>query len=441
MVDHLRKRIIIIGAGFSGIYAAKTLSKHQEVEVLLIDRRNYHTFTPLLYQVATCGLEPEEIAYPVRGIFREKDRINFMMGNVEGIDTDGKQVVVRTNGTVRQERYDYLIVAGGSETNYFNTRGAEEFGFGLKDLTEAVKLRNHILRLFERAAWTDDSAKREALTTMVVIGGGPTGLETAGALFELYHHVLSLEYEFLKRVQPRVVLVEATDRVLAPYPEGLQKAALEQLHDLGVEIILSNPVDQIYKDAVHLKDGTIIPAYTLVWAAGVKASPLANMLNVPLSRAGRVPVERTMEVIGLEDVYVSGDMAYLEDKAGKPYPMLIPVAKQQGMLTAHNILNRINGKAQGEFRYVDRGIMATIGRSRAVAWLFYKVQLRGFPAWLAWIALHLITLMGFRNRFNVLINWVWNYFTYDRSARIILAASDIAQAEGHDVELEKIHSL
>lgn len=429
------KRVIIIGAGFGGIYAAKTLVDKEPVDILLIDRNNFHTFTPLLYQVATCGLEPEEIAYPVRGIFRENSNFHFLMGEVEGIDTDEKRVSVRTNGIVRYERYDYLIVAGGSQTHYFNTAGADRLGFGLKDLNEAVQLRNHILDMYERAAWTQDEKYRQALTTMVVIGGGPTGLETAGALYELFIHVLQQEYQFLKTTKPRVVLVEATDRLLAPYPERLQQSALKQLQDIGVEVILNNPVKEVVDGEVHLKDGHVIPSHTLVWAAGVKASPLATMLKVDLSRAGRVPVKPTMEVIGLDSVYVVGDMAHLEDSQGKAYPMLIPVAKQGGMLAARNILHRIADEAQETFRYVDRGIMATIGRSRAVAWIFYRVQLTGYFAWLAWLGLHLVTLMGFRNRFNVFINWLWNYLTFDRSARIILKHSE-KNLESNAVQLQ-----
>lgn len=419
-----RPRVIIIGAGFGGIYAARSFAK-QDVDVLVIDRNNYHTFTPLLYQVATCGLEAEEIAYPVRGLFRKHKNIEFMLGTVENIDKANQTVAVRTNGHVRHEQYDYLIVAGGSQTNYFGMDGAEKYGFSLKDLQEAVKLRNHILRLYEKAAWNDNPAEREAMTTMVVIGGGPTGLETAGALYELYTHVLRREYDFLESINTRVVLIEMTDRLLRPYPEKLQEAALRQLEDIGVEVILNNAVSDVSADEVRLQDGRVIPTRTLVWAAGVKgSSPLGRMLDVELARGGRVPVKPTMEVIGHENVYVIGDMAYLEDDKGQPYPMLIPVAKQQGILAAKNILNRIHDKAEQTFRYVDRGIMATIGRSRAVAWIFYRIQLTGFAAWFAWLFLHLVMLAGFRNRFNVLINWMYNYYTYDRSARVILGVRD-----------------
>jgi NADH dehydrogenase len=246
-------------------------------------------------------------------------------------------------------------------------------------------------------------------------------LETAGALYELYTHVLYKEYsKQLQDITGRVILIEMLDHLLDPYPQRLQKAARKQLENLGVEVILDSAVEHVEKDRITLSNGRIIPTYTLIWSAGVKASPIATMLNVPLQTGGRVPVHPTMEMIGGKDVYVVGDMAYLEDPKGHPYPMLIPPAKQQGMLAAQNILRRLEDKPQKPFHYHDRGIMATIGRSRAVAWIFYKIQLTGYLAWIAWLGLHLITLMGFRNRLNVFINWVWNYLTYDRSVRIIL---------------------
>src|SRR5664279_1286257 len=261
-----RPRVIIIGAGFGGLYAAQTL-KRKAVDVLLIDRQNYHTFTPLLYQVATCGLEAEEIAYPLRGIFRNSSNITFMLGDVTGIDHEAKAVSVRTNGTVRREQYDYLIVAAGSVTNYFNNPALEQESFELKTLDQAVSVRNHILRLFERAAWAVDETYRKALTTLVVVGGGPTGIETAGALAELYEHVLNKEYAHLT---PRIILVEALDRLLTPFPQPLQQSAKRQLESLGVEVILGNGVAEVAPDHIRLNDGTIIPTYTLLWMGGVK---------------------------------------------------------------------------------------------------------------------------------------------------------------------------
>ena len=414
-----RPRIVVIGAGFGGIYAARAL-RGQPVDVLLIDRNNYHTFSPLLYQVATSGLEAEEIAYPVRGIFRGDTNIKFLLGEVTHIDSATRRVMVQVDGETREEDYDYLMVAGGSVTNTFSNTDLDQFAFGLKDLHDAIELRHHILRLFEQAAWEDDPAKRSAMMTIVVVGGGPTGLETAGAMLELYRHVLRKDYGHENDMQARVILIEATDRLLAPYPASLQQSALRQLQSLGVEVILGNPVDHVTAEQITLKDGTVIPTHTLIWAAGVKASPLASLLGVELQRGGRVPVQPTLEAIGLERIYVIGDMAHLPNNEGQPYPMLAPFAQQGGTLAAENILRQINGEAQQPFHYVDRGTMATIGRNRAVAWLYNRVQLNGFLAWAAWLGLHIVTLMGFRNRINVLVNWFWNYITYDRSVRIIL---------------------
>jgi NADH dehydrogenase len=423
MSTNHRPTVIVIGAGFGGLYATKQLAK-ADVDVLLVDRHNFHLFTPLLYQVATSGLEPGEIAYPVRGIVRGKTNTRFLLGSVEAIDPANRTVTVQTAQKTCQERYDYLIVAAGSRTHYFGMEPIERHGFGLKTLADGVVLRNHLLKCFENAAWIDDPAQQAALTTMVVVGGGPTGLETAGALRELYRYVLRKEYaNQIPDGMGRVILVEMQDHLLDPYPSRLQNAARKQLEAMGVEVILDTGLVEAGDDAVRLSDGRVIPTHTLVWAAGVKASPVAEMLGAPLQRAGRVPVYPTLEVVGRDSIYVVGDMAYLEDEHGDPYPMLIPVAKQQGMLAAKNIIRRLENKPQQAFTYTglrDRGLMATIGRSRAVAWIFYKVQLTGFIAWLAWLGLHLITLMGFRNRLNVFVNWVWNYLTYDRSVRIIL---------------------
>lgn len=418
MTAHRHPRIVIIGAGFGGLFAARTLAG-AAADVVLIDRQNYHTFTPLLYQVATAGLDPSEIAYPIRSIFRGVSNVRPMMGEVQDIDTAGRVALVRANGFIHHVPYDYLILAAGSVTSYFGLDQLSAHSFGLKDLGEAVTLRNHILRQFERAAWSQDAAYRAASATLVVVGGGPTGLETAGALHELSAHILRTEFAAAD-VTPRVILVEATDRLLRPYPEQLQQAALEQLTSLGVEVVLKDPVGAATADSVTLASGRVIPTRTLIWSAGVQGSPLAEALGVPLARGGRVPVRPTLAVAGLEGVYVVGDLAYVEDGQGDGYPQMIPVAKQQGILAAQNILRRARGEAEQPFRYVDRGIMATIGRSRAVAWLFNRIPLRGYVAWVAWLGLHLLWLLGFRNQLNVLVNWVWNYFTYDRSVRIIL---------------------
>ncbi|MCC6799153.1 MAG: NAD(P)/FAD-dependent oxidoreductase [Anaerolineae bacterium] len=439
-----RPAVLIIGAGFGGLNAAQTLAD-QDVDVLVVDRHNFHLFSPLLYQVATSGLEPGEIASPVRGIFRDVSNVRFLLGEVEGIDPAARRVTILSKEGVRHEPYDYLILAAGSQTHTFGIEAVERYGFGLKTLSDGVVLRNHVLKNFEKAAWSDDAAQREALTTIVIVGGGPTGLETSGAFQELLGKVLREEYATqLGDVSGRVILIERLDHLLSPYPERLRRAARRQLESMGVEVVLGETVSDVTPDAVRLSSGRVIPTRTLIWAAGVKASPLARMLGVPLDRSGRVPVTTTLQVIGLQDVYVVGDLAYLEDERGEPYSMVIPVAKQQGQHAARNILRRARGKPQRSFHYHDRGLMATIGRSRAVAWIYYRVQLTGFIAWVAWLGLHLITLMGFRNRLNVFVNWVWNYLTYDRTVRIILehAARDTSEqeAEPHDQPQDQPHN-
>jgi NADH:ubiquinone reductase (H+-translocating) len=416
-----KPQIIIIGAGFGGLIAAQNLAK-ADVEVTIIDRNNFHTFTPLLYQVATCALDSSSVAYPVRSIFRDHHNVHFLLGEVTEINHQERCVTVQSGETSYQKWYDYLIIAVGSVTNFFGSKETEEIAFGLKSAADAVRLRHHILRCFERAAWAADEQERDALTTLVAVGGGPVGLETAGALHELYNYVLKQEYDDrMPRLRARVILLEATDKLLAPYPEALQKSAVKQLESLGVEVMFNAMVTHVEPDRITLKDGRIIRTHTLIWSAGVKASPLAEKLDVTLAeRTERIPVEPTMQVIGRPHIYAIGDVAHLLDEKGQPYPMLIPAAMQQGELSAKNILCEIANQPLAPFHYNDKGIMATIGRRRAVAWLYYKVQLSGYLAWIVWLVFHLISLLGFRNRVVTFASWVWNYFTYDRSVRIIL---------------------
>lgn len=419
-MDASRPKVIIVGAGFGGLNAARALNG-QPVDVLVIDRNNYHTFTPLLYQVATCGLDPSDIAYPVRGIFRRQTNIRFLLGSVTGIDTDQRSVTISAEGDTRIESYDYLILATGSVTTYFGNVNVQRVAFEVKDLSGSVRLRNHVLKLLERAAWTDDAELRRALTTMVVVGGGPTGLETAGALTELYNFVVRREYPHIANLEAKVILIEATDRLLAPYPERLRDAAASQLSSMGVEIRFGAFVADADEARVILKDGSVIPAYTLIWAAGVEASPVVKMLNVPLERGGRVPVNADLSVRGLTRVFAVGDIAHLIDtRTGAPHPQMIPVAIQQAKLAAKNVMADLWSKPLSTFTYFDKGIMATIGRRRAVAYPFNRIQLTGYFAWITWLGLHLIWLLGFRNRLQVLLNWIWNYMTYDRSVRLIL---------------------
>jgi NADH dehydrogenase len=416
-------KVVVVGGGFGGLFAARHLAG-KAVEVVLIDRNNFHTFTPLLYQVATCVLDPSEVAFPIRSIFRKDTNIRFLLGEVTAIKSDEGHVTVRTESGERKETYDYLILAAGSTTAYFNGEEIRRNSFELKSLGDAVSLRNHILRQFEQAEWESDHDRRGAMTTLVVIGGGPTGVETAGALYELYNHVLAREYKARDPLKSRVVLIEQEPHILGAFPARLQRSALKQLESLGVEVLLNSTIATISPDGAQLTDGRWIPTRTVVWAAGVRASPVGGMLPVQLAKRGAVRVEPTLEVSGYRRIYAVGDMAYLEDPNVKPYPMFIPVAKQQGALAARNILRNVKGLPQQTFNYRDRGLMATIGRRRAVAWIYNRLPLSGYFAWLAWLGLHLVTLMGFRNQLNVLINWLWNYLTFDRSVRLILARGE-----------------
>ncbi len=412
-----RPKVVIVGAGFGGLFAARALVD-KPVDLLLVDRNNFHTFTPLLYQVATAALDPSQIAHPVRTIFRKATNVRFLLGEVKAIDEAARTVAITAGDRHLVEPYDYLVLAAGSVPNYFGSDQFRVNSFELRTLRDAVRLRNHVLNLFEEAVWTADEALRQTLLTIVVVGGGPTGLETAGAVYELYNHVLNAEFA-QEKLHARVILVERENHLLGPYPPQLREAALRQVQSLGVEVILGRAVAEVAPTYVRLDDGTVIPTRTLVWGAGVKASPLGALLQSPQLRGGRVVIEPTTQVVDKPHIYAIGDMAYLEDKAGRPYPMLIPVAQQQGKLVAHNILADLQGAAQQLFVYKDRGTMATIGRSRAVVWLFNRFALTGLPAWFAWLGLHLLMLLGFSNRVNVFIHWAWNYLTYDRSVRII----------------------
>ncbi|HEY1014873.1 MAG TPA: NAD(P)/FAD-dependent oxidoreductase, partial [Herpetosiphonaceae bacterium] len=382
-------------------------------DVLLIDQHNYHTFQPLLYQVATAGLESEEIAYPVRAIIRRWKGVRFMMARVEGVDTERKEV--RTSQGAQP--YDYLVVAAGSVTNDFGLPGVAEHGFGLKTLDEAERLRNHILTLFERSAYEADPALRAAMRTFVVVGGGPTGVEFAGALRELVKHVLVRDFPDMQASDVRVILLEATDKVLAALPANLQRHALDRLRRMGVEVRLQASVTAVEPARVRLKEGEPIPSHTLLWAAGIRGIDLETTAELTWQRGKRIAVGPDLAVAGQPELFVIGDLAYLE--AGKaPLPQVAPVAIQQGALAAENIRRRIAGQPAKHFAYRDRGTMATIGRGSAVARIF-GLSFWGFPAWVVWLVVHLMSLVGFRNRVLVLVNWAYDYFFYERAVRLI----------------------
>jgi NADH dehydrogenase len=422
-----RPRVVIVGAGFGGLAAARELAD-ADVDVLMINRTNYHGFWPLLYQVATAGLEPESIAYPVRAILRRYRNADFLLAEVNGVDFEQRAVLTDVGPVM----YDYLVLAAGSTTNFFGNERFERYTLGMKDLDEAQRLRNHILTCFEHAVAETDPARRAALLTFVVVGGGPTGVELAGAFIELIRHVMRKDYPVLDVRQAHVVLVEATDRVLATFPESLQRAALDRLRRMGVDVRLSAPVADTRPGVLVFKDGTELAAETIVWAAGVRASPLAEALGVTLGRGARVKVEPTLTLPGHPDVFVIGDMAYLEGyRPGVPYPMVAPVAIQMGEQAARNIIARTRRNPMKPFRYFDKGQMATIGRSAAVLDAF-GIQLTGWPAWVGWLFVHLMELVGFRNRALVLLNWAYSYFTYDRGVRLIFGIG------AHEKKMESV---
>lgn len=409
-----RLRVVVVGAGFGGLSVVRALAG-KPVDVLLINRNNYHGFWPLLYQVASAGLEAESIAYPVRAIIGRSPNVQYIMAEVSGVDFDARLVQTDT-GPIS---YDYLILAAGSTTNYFGNSALAEQTFGLKDLPEAEALRNQVLLCLEQAAHETDPARRRSLLTFVIVGGGPTGVELAGAFSELLRHVLRHDYPMLDRREARVILAEATDKILAMFPAHLQRHAINRLRRMGVELRLQSPLDGVQGTQVRFKDGTQLDAATVVWAAGVRAAELADALNVAQGRAARVHVTPTLQLPERPEVYVIGDMAYLEGyRPGVAYPMVAQVAIQMGQRAAQNILAHIQGRAPDPFRYFDKGQMATIGRRAAVLDAF-GIQLGGTLAWLGWVFVHIMELVGFRNRLVVFANWVYNYLTYDRGIRLI----------------------
>lgn len=407
-----RKKVAIVGMGFGGIRAARILAGHG-LDVTLVDRNNYHLFQPLLYQVATAGLEQESIAYPIRATARHWPDTRFHLAEVTDIDIDARRIRTVTGDI----SYDYLVVGAGSITNFFSLQSVERHAFDLKELAHAEKLRNHILTAFERAVMEPDPARKRALMTFVIVGGGPTGVEFAGALIELVHFVLAKDYPELSTQAARVVLVEANDQLLSAMPEKQRLYTLKKLRSMSVEVLLNASVVDASPERVNLADGAVIPAHTLFWSAGVKASPIAAHLGTSRKHGGRVPVEPDLSLPGHPEVFVIGDMAYLEQD-GSALPMTAPVAMQMGIYAGKAILAREDGRSLRPFQYRDKGSMATIGRSAAVASAF-GMQFRGYLAWLVWLLLHLYYLIGFRNRTVVMLNWIWYYWFHERQVRLI----------------------
>jgi NADH:ubiquinone reductase (H+-translocating) len=410
-VNH-KPRVVIVGAGFAGINAAQAL-RQAAVEVVMVDRRNYPLFQPLLYQVATAGLSPEDIAYPIRAIFRRQENFSFRLTDVTSVDLDARLLTTPT-GPIS---YDYLILAVGSETNFFGNSSLENNAFELKDIGDAVGIRNHVLRMFEHSTVTEDPQECEALRTFVVVGGGPTGVESSGSLSELIRLVLIKDFPGLDVKNVRVILIEMQDHILPGFPKVLSQGAQKTLQRKQVDVRLGETVAEYDGDQVVLKSGEVIRAHTLIWAAGVRAAGVVDTLGVELGRQARVRVEPTLQLANHPEVFVVGDAAYLEEE-GQPLPMVAPVAIQQAKTAAANILSLLSGEPLREFDYRDPGLLATIGRNAAVARVG-RFQFQGFFAWLIWLAVHLFWLIGFRNRLFVLVNWAWDYILYERAVRLI----------------------
>ena len=412
-----KPRVLIVGAGFAGLYATKAL-KNAAVEVLMIDQNNYHTFQPLLYQVATGGIDVGDIAQHVRSVFRRQNNFQFRQGTVVEVDWDGRAVVLADGERVA---YDYLILGVGAVYNDFGVPGVVEHSLMLKSLTEAANIRSHVLAQFERAS-AHPELTNEGILNFVIVGAGPTGVEMAGALVELFDRPLKSDFPKLNVSQAKVIVLEMTDKVLAPYSERSRKYAANVLRRRGVDLRLNTTVAEVRADEVELKSGETIPTRTLIWAAGIRASPLVEKLGLELDRGYRVKVNEDLSVPGLPSVFVVGDMAGAKDEDGNLYPQVAQVAIQEGKHAAKQILADLGRTKREPFRYFDKGIMAIIGRNEGIAELskkFLGIKMRGFLGWLGWLFIHLIYLPGYQNRFSAFANWTYNYFTFDRHARLI----------------------
>ena len=405
--------VVVIGAGFGGLEAAKRLAK-APVRITIIDRYNYHLFQPLLYQVAIAGLVPSQIAYPLRWIFRKQNNVDIHMAEVRSIDFESRYVKV--DGSVIA--YDYLILAVGGQTNFFGLSEVEHHGFQLKNVASAVETRNHLLRMFEEASREVDPERRRALLTFVVVGGGPTGVETAGALAELITHVMAKDYPYMDLNDVRVLLIEAASSLMMAYPDELRKATYNLLRSKNVEIMLNTRLLDYNGLHITLADESMIHTHTLIWTAGVRSAEIIDRLGVPQASGGRIRVEPTLQLPGHPEVFVVGDAAYLENGNGQPLPMLATVAQQEARAAAGNLQKILKGETPRPFHYKDPGLLATIGRNAAVARI-WGMSFSGFIAWVIWVVLHIYRIIGVRNRLLVMINWAWDYIFYENQVRLI----------------------
>jgi NADH dehydrogenase len=432
-VNETWPRVVIVGAGFGGLRVARALRK-APVQVTVVDRQNHHLFQPLLYQVATADLSPADISSPIRSILRNQANAEVLLAEVTGIDVEGRRVLMGN----RSIPYDYLVLATGAWHSYFGHDAWAPFAPGLKSITDATRIRRQVLLAFEAAEMETDSAKRQALLTFVIVGGGPTGVEMAGAIAGLAHKSIVRDFRHISPASARIILVEAEPRLLGAFPASLAEKAKQKLQRLGVEVRTGVAVKDVDAEGV-LIGGERVPANTVIWAAGVKASPAGVWLGVETDRAGRVIVEPDLTVPGHPEIFVIGDTARLTID-GKMLPGVAPVAMQEGRYVGRVIRNRLAGQIkQKPFRYRDKGNLATVGRSFAIADLG-KVKLAGFIAWIAWLVVHIFYLIGFRNRLLVMIQWAWSYITYQRGARLITGEPDqLLPAASKQQEIQEVH--
>ncbi len=422
MTSSTLPKVVIIGGGFGGLNAAQGLAK-LPVEVTMIDRKNHHTFQPLLYQVATAGLSPGEIAAPIRAILKKNPHHRVLMGEVVGFDLSHKSVKLRDGSDIP---YDFLVIAAGATHSYFGHDEWEPLAPGLKSLEDATEIRRRVLLAFELAERRASISGKAEPVHFVIVGGGPTGVELAGTLAEIARDTLSRDFDWIDPRQTRILLIEGGNRVLQAYPEDLSQSAERQLNKLGVEVMTSSVVTSIEPGLVRVGDKTF-PSTVTLWAAGVAASPLGKALGVAIDKPGRVIVNADLSVPGHPEVFVIGDLAnFTDQKTGKPLPGLAPVAIQQGKFVSKNIRHDLRHEKREDFHYHNKGTLATIGRAAAVADLGEKLHFSGFPAWFLWLFVHLMYLVGFRNRLLVFIEWAWAYLTYQRSARLITGSNQLA---------------
>lgn len=408
------KKVVIVGGGFGGLTVAKNLGSRKDLQVTIIDRRNHHLFQPLLYQVAMAGLSPADIATPIRTVLSQNKNTEVVLACVQQVNLPAKTI----HTDIGDYAYDYLVLACGAQHSYFGHDSWEDFAPGLKTLEQATEIRRRILFAFERAETEQNPEVQKKLLTFVVIGGGPTGVELAGALGEISRYTLGKDFHHADPKRTRIILIEAGPRILTSFAEDLAAKAVRNLENLGVQVWTSSRVTDVNENGVNVGDEHVSAA-TVLWAAGVQPSSLNKLMGVPIDPSGRVIVGADLSIKSFSEVFVIGDQAHAEDKTKNILPGLAPVALQQGVATASNIKNDMDVKKRKDFTYVDKGQMATIGRKKAIAQIG-NFKFSGFFAWITWLVIHIYFLIGFKNRVFVILQWAWSYFTFNRGARLIL---------------------